>query len=174
MLETFRRAIVNQFEAALCTLKICIDRCPDAAWDAPVGNHPFCRVVLHTLFFTDYYLGQDEASLRDQPFHRDHPQFFRDYEELEDRDPVWLYDRPTILSYLAHCRTKAASALAAETVETLAARAEFQRRGISRAELHVYNIRHLQHHAAQLSLRLRIDRQEDIPWIGTGWREGST
>ncbi|MCI0682160.1 MAG: DinB family protein [Gemmataceae bacterium] len=171
MLDTFRQAIANQFEAALCTLKACIDRCPETAWDAPVGNHAFCRVAFHALFFTDYYLGQNEASFRDQPFHRDHAAFFRDYEELDDREPTQFYDRPTILLYLDHCRSKASTAIAAETVETLTARAGFERRNVSRAELYVYNLRHLYHHTAQLSLRLRIDHQVDIPWIGTGWRE---
>jgi hypothetical protein len=61
--------------------------------------------------------------------------------------------------------------IAAETAETLTAGCGFQRRPISRAELHVYNLRHIQHHAAQLSLRLRLDAQQEIPWIGSGWRE---
>jgi hypothetical protein len=47
----------------------------------------------------------------------------------------------------------------------------FARRTFSRAELYAYNTRHIQHHAAQLSLRLRIDAGVDIPWIGLGWRE---
>ena len=71
MLDTFKELIANQSEAALCTLNTCIDRCSETAWDAPVGNHPFCQVAFHTLFFTDYYLGPDEESFRRQPFHRD-------------------------------------------------------------------------------------------------------
>jgi len=39
----------------------------------------------------------------------------------------------------------------------LAGQSGFHRRKCSGAELHVYNIRHVQHHAAQLSLRLRLD-----------------
>jgi len=38
----------------------------------------------------------------------------------------------------------------------------------SRAELHIYNIRHIQHYAAQLSLRLRLDTEVDIPWVSHG------
>jgi len=41
--------------------------------------------------------------------------------------------------------------------------------GLTRAKLHVVNIRHIQHHAAQLSLRLRLDHQEDIPWFSSRW-----
>ena len=42
------------------------------------------------------------------------------------------------------------------------------RRYFTRAELHLYNIRHIQHHAAQLILRLRLDTDVDIPWVGRG------
>ena len=41
----------------------------------------------------------------------------------------------------------------------------------SRGELHLYNIRHIQHHAAQLSMRLRLDAKAQVPWVGTGWKD---
>jgi hypothetical protein len=82
---------------------------------------------------------------------------------------VLLYDRPTIQKYVEHCREKASTAIAAETADSLAAPCGFPRKSFSRAELHVYSIRHIQHHAAQLSLRLRLDHQIDIPWVRTGW-----
>ena len=170
MLETFKQLLAHQYAAALCTLNACIERCPDANWNAPVGSLAFCQVAFHALFFTDLYLGQDKEALRRQPFHRDHERFFRDYEELEDRPQQWLYERPFIRAYLGHCRDKASQAVAAETEQTLEARAGFGR-DYSRAELHVVNIRHLQHHAAQLSLRLRLDAHVQVPWFGSGWRD---
>jgi hypothetical protein len=126
-------------------------------------------VAFHTVFYADYYLGRNDPSFREQPFHREHADFFRDYEELEDRQPVLLYDRPTMQKYIEHCRRKAAILIPAETPESLAALCGFPRKSFSRAELHVYSIRHIQHHAAQLSLRLRLDYQVDIPWVRTGW-----
>lgn len=171
MLDTFKELTANQFEAALCTLNVCIDRCPETAWNSRVGNYAVCQVAFHTLFYADYYLGLNEEAFRQQPFHRDNPHFFRDYEEFEDHAPVLLYERAPIKSYLEHCRNKASQAIAAETADLLTAPAGFQRRAFSRAELYVYNIRHIQHHAAQLGLRLRLDAQQDIPWIGSGWRE---
>ncbi|MEK6262388.1 MAG: DinB family protein [Planctomycetota bacterium] len=169
MLDTFKELVTNQFAAAFCMLETCNDRCPDAAWDAPVANLKFCQVAFHTLFYADFYLGRNADALRRQPFHHDHQQFFRDYEELEDRTQVLLYDKPSIKTYLDHCRKKALEVIAAETAESLAGPSGFERRTFSRAELHVLNIRHIQHHAAQLSLRLRIDFHQDIPWIGSGW-----
>src|SRR5580658_2048832 len=107
MIETFKKSITNQYEAGFCTLHACVDRCPVAAWNAPVVNYKFCQVVFHTLFYADYYLGQSEESFRRQPFHREHALVFRDYEELQDRPPVLLYDKSWIGVYLEHCREKA-------------------------------------------------------------------
>jgi hypothetical protein len=83
---------------------------------------------------------------------------------------VLRYERQAVKEYLNHCRDKAADVIAAETTGSLEAPCGFARRNISRAELHVYNLRHVQHHAAQLGLRLRLDYGDNIPWIDSGWR----
>jgi DinB superfamily len=169
--DTLQQLLSNQFQAALCTLGQCIDRCPDRLWNAPVANVKFCQVAFHALFCADLYLGHDAKSARQQPFHQANPDFFRDYEELEDRAQTLLYDKPTVQAYVQHVRAKANTAIAAETPDSLAAKPGFEWLKFSRAEVWVYNTRHLQHHAAQLSLRLRTDAKVEIPWIGTGWRD---
>jgi DinB superfamily len=170
MVETIREMLSSQFQAALSTLSYCVMRCPDELWNAPVAKYPFCQVAFHTLFFADYYLGPDIESQRTQAYHLANPSLFADYEQLQDREPVSLYERPQIEGYLAFCREKAVATLAAETEASLSSPAKFGRRHFPRAELHVYNIRHIQHHAAQLILRLRLDTDIDIPWIADGWR----
>lgn len=169
MLDIFKELIANQFEAALCTLDTCIDRCPETAWDTRIGKYPFNQVVFHTLFFTDYYLGRDAEALRPQQFHRDNPEFFADYEQLEYREPVTLYDRASLKKYMQHCRQKASDVIVSETADSLSSPSGFARRDFSRAELYVLTIRHIQHHAAQLSLRLRINADLEMPWVGSGW-----
>ena len=104
MLDTFKELVANQFEAALCTLNTCIERCPVTVWDARIGKQTFSQVAFHALFFADYYLGSNEEALRGQSFHRDNPEFFGDYEQLEYREPVTLYDRASIKKYMRHCR----------------------------------------------------------------------
>jgi hypothetical protein len=174
--ETVKTLLARQFSGCFATLGYCVEKCPDALWNAPVARYPFSQVAFHTLIFADLYLGPDAQSLRGQPFHLANPAFFGDYEQLKDREPVSVYERPQILIYLAFCRGKATSTIAAETAETLSAPAKFHWRSFSRteihdfsrAELHVNNIRHIQHHAAQLILKLRLDSDVQIPWIGTG------
>lgn len=168
---SMRDLLTQQFEAVLCTLAACIDRCPRDSWNAPVGNLQFCQVAFHALFFADVYLGENLESLKGQAFHQEHQEQFADYEELEDRVQQATYSKPFLLAYLQQCRTKAAQVIASETSESLTRQPGFDWLKFSRGEVHVYNIRHLQHHVAQLSLRLRLDAEIDIPWIGSGWND---
>lgn len=171
MIDLFKELIANQFEAVLCTLNICIDKCPEDLWNAPAGDYKFCQVAFHAVFYADYYLGLNEDVFREQPFHRDNADFFGDYEELEDRVPVRLYDRAAIKRYVNFCHQKALEVIASETEASLAARSGFGRRAISRAELYIYNIRHLQDHASQLGGQLERDAHVAVPWVGSGWHE---
>ncbi|TWT38512.1 hypothetical protein [Blastopirellula retiformator] len=79
--------------------------------------------------------------------------------------------RDFLRRYIDHCRSKASDVVAAKSVEVLSAPCGFVPKTFSRGELHVYNIRHIQHHAARLILRLRLRFDDDIPWLGTGWKE---
>lgn len=170
MQDTLKELLRNQYEAAFCTLSKAIEACPDDSWHEPVASWKFCQVAFHTLFFADYYLGETPDGLKDQEFHLSHPEFFRDYEEMQPREQILLYERDDICEYLDFCRDKARRTIAKETAEMLAAPCGFPSKTFRRAELHVYNLRHIQHHAAQLSLRLRLDGTGDVPWVGSGWR----
>lgn len=173
MLETLKDLLAHQYDASLSMLKLAIDRCPDGSWNQCVANWRFCQTAFHVIFFADVYLqlSDDVDALKRQPFHLDHKADFRDYEELEDRQQVLLYEKVFVHSYLQNVRRKAQEIVSRESADILAGPSGFRRRNCSRAELHVYNIRHIQHHVAQLSLRLRLDAQVDIPWVGHEWTD---
>ena len=59
----------------------------------------------------------------------------------------------------------------AETVESLQSPVQVPWYEITRAEMHVNNIRHLQHHTAQLILVLRREHSVEMPWPKSGWLE---
>jgi hypothetical protein len=173
MLDTLKELLVHQFEASLCTLHLAIVRCPEAAWNQPVANLRFCQAAFHAAFFGDVYLQPDDDvdAVKRQPFHLAHAADFGDYDEFKDAPQTLLYEKPFVLAYVQFVRGKAQETIARESAEVLAGGSGFRWRKCSRAELHVYNIRHIQHHAAQLSLRLRLDAAVDIPWVGHAWKE---
>lgn len=131
-------------------------------------------MAFHVLFFADYYLESDGGDFRGQSFHTANQALFDDYEQLQDCEPVAVYRKDQITPYVDFCRHKAVTITAAETELSLAQTTSLTRFPMSRFELHLYNIRHLQHHGAQLVLRLRLAQGVDIPWISSGWRATTT
>ena len=164
MIETIKRLMQVNSRRVFAPWS-CVALCPDDLWNAPSRSIPLPGRLSHC--FSPTSPGPDAESQRRQPFHLANPKLFGDYEQLEYREP----NRSTTnqRSGALRRRGKAVATLAAETEEDLCAPAKFARRNFSRAELHVYSIRHIQHHAAQLILRLRLDSDVDIPWIGAGW-----
>jgi hypothetical protein len=168
--EVLRASIAGQFAAAMCTLWQAVAGCPDADWQERHGDQPFSQVVFHVLFYTDLYLGKDMESFRTQAFHLANPSFFGDYEELEDHEPVRLYDKAMIREYFGHCLSKGEKAIGEEDGNSFAGPSGFELRSFSRAELYLYLIRHIQHHAAQLGLRLQPLTGRELAWVGSGWK----
>jgi hypothetical protein len=167
-LQIVKSALLSQYLAALTTLQQCIDLADDATWAAPHPDTAVNQVVFHTLFFADLCLNHGESGLGDQPFHRQNAALFQDYEELEDRVPKNFYDREGCIRYLEYCRSKASSTLNRETADVLMGDCGFPYRQMTRVELHIYNIRHIQHHAAQLGLRNQLRAGRPLQWVGKG------
>jgi DinB superfamily len=162
--------IVNQIEAALATLNQAIENCPDSEWNEKHGDDPFCQVVFHTLFYTDVYLGRDDFPLQNQQFHKENKSFFMDYEEWEDRIPVNLYDKAKCKEYMSFCLKKCREVVSGETYESMLGDCGIARRKMSRLELYIYLVRHIQHHAAQLGLRIQARVGKELSWVGSGWK----
>jgi hypothetical protein len=161
-------ALLRQYFAALSTLEQCIAFFDGETWAESHPDMPVNQVVFHTLFFADLYLNHGDEDFRKQQFHRENPGFFQDYEELEDQVQTNFYDRDTCRTYLEHCRAKADATLRGESAEILAGDCGYPRRGLSRVELHVYNVRHVQHHAAQLGLRNQLRGGTALRWVSKG------
>jgi hypothetical protein len=169
MSDYLNRILTAQFEAALAMMNQCVAACPDEHFEGKVANGTFRWVAYHALFFTDLYLTRDEHSFQLRDLHH------RGGDEREPRMCPGL-SRDETLQYLAICRQKAIDTLVSETPDSLAGDCGFSWRRFSRGELHIYSIRHIQHHTGQLSAFLRRvdDRFKDdprsLPWIGSGWR----
>jgi DinB superfamily len=169
MIEFVRTILTDQFEAALCMLDHCIRACPPEHWEGKIANRTFRWVAYHTLFWVDMYLSpgdEDAFVLRD--FHD------RGGDERDDAADNPGLGRDDTLAYLAICRRRMLETLAAETAEVFQGPSGFPYRPGTRGELHLYNLRHIQHHTGQLSAYLRrVDRSlnddDALPWVGTGW-----
>lgn len=172
MTDDIKPILAAQFEAALCMLRDCIERCPPEHWDGLIAKYPFWQVAYHTLCFVDFYLAPGDEAWEPRTGEGGfHPKGRAD---LDDEYPSRRFTRAELLAYLALCRAKLHEVLgeapsAGRARESLEAPSGFPRLPFSRAELHLYNMRHIQHHTGQLGAYLRR-AGVDTDWVKAGWR----
>lgn len=152
-----RDAIQQQFGAALDALEGCIRACPADVWEVGErGKQPW-YLAFHALFWTDLYLGESSADYAPPP------PFTRG--ELERGVfPERAYATGELLGYVDVCRRHLAARL--DTLDDAAERSCSLHWGrMNAVELLLYNLRHLQHHVAQLNLLIRQAGGEPAPWV---------
>jgi len=97
-------ALKHQYHAALQTLRLAIERCPDALWNhSQRGCAPFWRVAYHTLFFTHMYLQQNRKQFRPWDKHRKGINNLGRTSTAKPSEPVRPYTRNQILEYWRIC-----------------------------------------------------------------------
>lgn len=172
----FRTITHSQFRAALAMLDQCITRCPDEHWEMTIGKYPFWQVVYHTLCFVDCYLSPSNEEFTRAVEARQkaeaagasafNPQP-RGMVELDDEYPSRRFTREELLKYMTMCREKLDSTIPNESEGVLAGPSGFSWLKFSRAEAHVYNLRHVSHHTGQLTAALRRVGV-DTSWVKGG------
>ncbi|HEV8291154.1 MAG TPA: DinB family protein [Tepidisphaeraceae bacterium] len=169
MLDLFRQTIANQYGAALKMLEDCIGKCQPDQWMGKVGKVPFWHVSYHVLFCTDMYLSSHIDQFRPQAFHRESYNFlerepFPPFKQVVADQP---YEKPILLGYVDTCRNRVVECVKKETESTLAGPSGFHWIPFSRAELHLYNLRHIQHHMGALNAFLARTQGKGAAWVGT-------
>ena len=166
--EFWRTILRQQFGAAIDMMENAIRACPDDLWSDPTRKPEwvpndivgFWHLAYHTLFYLDFYLSD---SIEDfgppSPFNRDE---FGPGGLL----PEHPYSKDVVLGYLDHCRRKCGRVIDSMTDEK-ARQLDRTRpeQNLSVAERHLYNMRHVQHHAAQLNLVLRQKTGDAPRWV---------
>jgi hypothetical protein len=155
----YKAIVWGQFGAAIDMLENAILACPEELWSNRARRPEFWYVVYHTLFFLDlYFSGSLEGFHPPAPF------------TLDELDPAGLlpervYTKDELRSYLEHGRRECRATIDSMTDERGHERCVFPWLELSRAELFLYNMRHVQHHAAQLNLILRQTIDSAPRWV---------
>ena len=158
----------QQFGAAIDTLDDMLRACPDELWRERLWDNPSARPeyaqfwyrVYHALFWLDLYLtGAEEGFAPPVPFAL--------IEMAEDDLPERVYTKDELQAYLAYGRRKCQATIEALTDETAQRRCRFGWGEVSFVELQLYNMRHVQEHAAQLSLLLGQKVGSAPDWVAT-------
>jgi hypothetical protein len=164
-----RPALKSQYHATLETLRLAIEKAPDEMWnDSADGSVPFWRVAYHTLFYTHFYLEQDQHAFIPWARHREEANFLSTVPPNNDRPPhpCEPFTRADVLEYWRVCDNMIDTAV--DALDLSAPECGFPWYKMPKLEHQIVNIRHIQHHAAALSVRLRRSAGIEIDWVDSG------
>lgn len=170
MISSIREILWNQFGASIDMLINVVANCPD---DYYKSNKRFYYIAFHSAILLDYYLTIPPSDFK--PFlsftrmeAADIPK-----EALGDLVPDKVYAKDALVEYLKRSRAKCQALVQSLTDEKLFERfTEGNEPGdmdYPILEIVLYNMRHTQHHTAQLNMMIRQDFDKHIDW---SFREG--
>jgi hypothetical protein len=159
MTKALKQLIWSQFGASIDMLRSAINACPEELWSQRNSSPGFWYLAYHTLFWLDFYLTES-------------PDEFEQYPEigLTELDPEGIFPQRTftrkeLLDFLEHGRSKCKKTIYELTDEKADRFYKFGSINFSFLELILYNMRHVQHHCAQLNLILRQEINSAPGWI---------
>jgi hypothetical protein len=158
-LSEWKSIVWHQFGASIEMMENAIAACPDELWGDRTQRPEFWYLAFHALFFLDCYLSESEKSfVPPAPF------------TLDELDPAGIlperpYTKDELQKYLDHGRRKCRKVIEELTEQRGAERCDFDWLDLTVTELLLYNMRHVQHHAAQLQLLLRQKTDSAPRWV---------
>jgi hypothetical protein len=164
-----RSALKSQYHAALKTLHDVIEKCPEELWNDPADSSaPFWRVAYHTLFYAHLYLQQNQEAFTPWARHREEAQYISSVPREANRPPKQCepFTRKDLLDYCKECDGMIDGGV--DALDLSAPQCGFPWYKMPTLEHQIVNIRHIQHHAAALSSRLRRSAGISINWVGKG------
>lgn len=167
MEHLFQSALRSQYSAAFRMLEQAIRQCPAELWDDNHYGNRFWHISYHVLFYTHLYLAPTEQDFVPWEQGRENQQFLGPllWPPHTPPDLSNPYTPEAVLEYLALVEQQVGPRLQAEKFD---AESGFYWLSFNRAELHLYNLRHLQHHTGQLIERLREATGQGVDWVGKG------
>lgn len=154
--ESLKVILWEQFGGTIDMLENALLMCTDDLWDTP---EKFWYNAYHTLFYLDYYSTESPDNFAP-------PAAFTLSEfEADGQLPERTYSKKELIDYLQFGRNKTHQLIAGLTKEIAAKRFINTSRNYSVLEMIIYNMRHVQHHTAQLNLLLRQNLNVAPQWV---------
>ncbi len=158
-----KSALKSQYQAALAMFRSAVEKCTKELWLDGGFPNPTWRVAYHTVYFYHLYLHQNLRDYSPLPGHREGAQ---NMPSDPDGGEMKAYSKVEILSLIDHLIS-----ITGDAVDKLDIEAEgsgFPWYQVNKCEHQLVNLRHLQHHIAQLQDRIRNRQNAGISWVRAG------
>ncbi|MDO8677896.1 MAG: hypothetical protein Q7R30_04935 [Acidobacteriota bacterium] len=168
--DTLRPILKSQFHASLAMLKDAIEKCPDDVWFDDRVTNRYWQIAYHVLYYAHLYLHPDEKSVREWAGHQSQVQYPSGLTnprlEVDKSLPRFAtpYSKAQVLEFWDICDGLVDGAI--DSFDLDSPECGFWWYKMGKLEHQFINIRHIQHHAAQLADRLRVSQDVGVPWVG--------
>ena len=154
--QSLKQLLWYQFGAAIAMLENAINACPDHLWNTETQ---FWYRSYHTLFYLDYYSSTNPSS-----FAPPAPFTLSEFDS-GGKLPERVYSKAELIDYLQFGKQKCYELIHGLTTELAELRFINVAKDYSMLEIIIYNMRHVQHHAAQLNLLLSQGGFKSPSWV---------
>lgn len=157
-----KNELVSQYKAAVKMLLDTIEKCPDGLWESIEFENAFWRIAYHALFYTSLYLS--ESADKFVPWDKHMPNYNSLGTVTHDQEPIIInvvYSKNDIIDYAIRISDSLENMVSDKNNDE---QCGFYWIPMNRLQLHLYNIRHLQHHVGQLTERLHQAGIQGIKW----------
>ena len=174
--DSLRKILKSQYHASLAMLRDAVENCPEDLWLRADTPNACWQLAYHTLFFTHLYLldSPDEyAGWRGHQSQVQQEDSIAGPPDPKSKLPVIPrpYTKTEVLEYWTICDGMVDARLDRMNLE--GEQSGFYWYKMSKLEHQLVNLRHIQHHTAQLADRLRNALGVGTAWVGQrsrAWR----
>lgn len=167
--QTLTDIVENQYRASLRMLRTVLEKTPDEClYDSKYSN-PSWQIAYHAIWGVQFYLGANAECFIPWEKAIEGAESLGGAEEWENAENGVIVDRQNtpeeLLSFIDSIEKGLRPAIEALPLDEPSG---FEWYPFSRLELHLNNIRHTQHHTAQLIERLKFEGITGFPWVING------
>ncbi|MBX2923808.1 MAG: DinB family protein [Chitinophagaceae bacterium] len=163
--KTITDILASQYKASLGMFRNVIERTPQEQWNTEDYNNPNWQIAYHTIWSTKYYLGANAESYI--PFENaiTGAESLGGAQEWENTDAgvvvEGFHTKDELLAFINEVENNLQQRIEALP---LGENSGYEWYPYSRLELHLNNIRHIQHHTAQIIERLKAKEITGFSW----------
>lgn len=157
--------LTSQYSASLGMLRNALEKVPDEQWNTEEYNNPNWQIIYHVLWATKTYLGANIESyiaFKNAIEGAESLGGKQDWENPEEEIKVdGFHSKSEIISFINDIESNLQ-----QNIEELALEeySGFEWYLYTRLELHINNIRHIQHHTAEIIERLKAKEITGFSW----------
>jgi lambda repressor-like predicted transcriptional regulator len=157
--------LISQYKASLRMLRKALEKTPNELWNDTESHNPVWQIGYHVLWSTKFYLEANPESYVPWANAIEGAESLGGSEEWENPEEgialSGYHPREELLSFAEDLESTLPQSIKAIPLDNDSG---FEWYPFSRLELHLNNIRHIQHHTAQIIERLKQKGLRGFPW----------